>query len=345
MTKGTKKGQLQPPKRPTGSDVAKLAQTSKSTVSRVFNGGVVAPAVRDRIIAAAKTLHYRPNPIARSLTMQRSYLIGVAITYLDNQLYPEFVQKLSDKFADVGFRLVLFVTHGESKRDPTLEEIMNHSLDAVIFASSNRAEVIAQGCIDAGIPTIMFNNVTLEGDIKCISTDDVAGTQDIASLFNHLGHQHIALISGIANSSANIRRATTFQHACEQFNFSQVMQVSGEYTFNGAAKATRRILEKKPQTEAIFAINDHMALACLQVCKEEFGRIPGRDISIVGFDNVAIASWPAFELTTYAHPLDQIISRMVDYTLTALHGEPLDNQAEYYTGQLIIRNSAVKNSH
>ncbi|TPV60883.1 LacI family transcriptional regulator [Aestuariibacter sp. GS-14] len=328
-------------RRPTGSDVAKLAGTSKSTVSRVFNGGVVAPEVKDRIIEAAKTLHYRPNPIARSMIMQRSYLIGVAITYLDNQLYPEFVQKLSDKFADAGFRLVLFITHGERKRDPTLEEIMNYSLDAVIFASSNRADVIAQGCIDAGIPTIMFNNISTERDIKCISTDDIAGALEIARLCLRIGHQQIGLITGIEDSSASKRRSAAFSKACEEANNIPVIQRCGYYTFEGAMQATRDILTHYPKTDAIFAINDHMALACLQVSEREFQRRPGKDISIIGFDNVAIGSWPGIELTSFAHPLDDIIDRMLSYILSALNGEPLDNQPEFISGELIIRQSTL----
>ncbi|MFO1468438.1 MAG: LacI family DNA-binding transcriptional regulator [Steroidobacteraceae bacterium] len=124
---------------PTGSDVARLARVSKSAVSRAFTGGVVSDEARRRILAAARQLKYRPNLTARSLTTSQSKLIGVAITHLDNQFYPEVIEKLSDRLASAGFRIVLFITHAEANLDPVLDELLGYRLDGVVLASTSMA--------------------------------------------------------------------------------------------------------------------------------------------------------------------------------------------------------------
>jgi DNA-binding LacI/PurR family transcriptional regulator len=328
-------------RRATGLDVAGLAKVSKSTVSRVFNGGFVSPEVRQRILDAASTLHYRPNPTARSLTMQRSNLIGVAITYMDNQLYPELVQKLSDRFAELNYRIVLFITHGEQKRDPSLEEIMSYSLDAIIFSSSSYAAKVALGCEQAGIPTVMFNSIDLDESVKCISTDDQAGARELAQLMLKAGHQRFAIISGLDESSTNHRRCQAFCDEITAAGFSHPTIVCGHFTFAGAQQASRELLSAEQAPEAIFCINDHMALACLQVAAEEFALVPGKDISIVGFDDVTIANWPAFNLTTYAHPLNKIIERMIAYITDQLAGKNQNKKAEFIAGRLVVRGSCL----
>ena len=99
---------------PTGSDVAREAGVSKSAVSRAFTGGVVSAEARERILKAARKLRYRPSLTARSLTTSQSKLIGVAVTHLDNQFYPEIIERLSLRLGAAGFRIVLFVTRGDA---------------------------------------------------------------------------------------------------------------------------------------------------------------------------------------------------------------------------------------
>ena len=324
----------------TGTDVAKLAGVSKSAVSRAFTGGIVSTDARERIMKAAAELKYRPNHSARTLTTNRSHLIAVAITYLDNQFYPLVVQQLSEKLANKGYRIMLFMTHGEQNMDPLLDEILSYRVDGVILASSSHSAQVAKECKESHIPTIMFNNVDTSEVINGISTDNIHGGKTLASYLIAAGHQKFGIVSGIETSSTSIERCAGFSEALRVAGFPAPKVESGEFMFDNAILATRKLLGRNERPDAIFCINDHMALAALQVARNEFGLTPGQDISIVGFDNVSIGDWPAFNLTSFAQPVDQMIDKTIDFMLAAIETGSEQSTFERVKGQLIIRSSA-----
>lgn len=323
----------------TGSDVAKLAGVSKSAVSRAFTGGVVSDEARRRIFDAAKMLKYRPSNTARTLTTSRSRMIGLAVTHLDNQFYPEVVEKLSDRFARAGYRLLLFVTHGEADLEPVLDELLGYGLDGVVLASSSMASRVAAECSEVGVPVVMFNNVDPEGRQPGISADDVAGGALIARYLIAAGHRQTAVVTGLAQSSTSVGRLKGFRNEMMRAGLPEPLVASGQYTFEGALQATHDLLDMAQSPDGLFCVNDHMAIAALHVLHDR-GLVPGRDISVVGFDNVAIARWPLLGLTTLAQPLDQMVEAAATALLGAIDGVrdlPEQTQLE---GRLIVRSSA-----
>lgn len=329
---------------PTGSDVARLAGVSKSAVSRAFTGGVVSAEARARILEAARLLKYRPSLTARSLTTSRSRLIGVAITHLENQFYPEVIEKLSDRLAREGFRIVLFITRGEADLDPVLDELLGYRLDGVVLASSSIAARLATECIEANVPVVMFNNVDLENRVTGVSADNLLGAAAVADFLIAAGHRRFAVITGLAESSSSVERSRGFADALARAGMPLPQLAYGEYTFDGAYRAARNLLMAADAPDAIFCVNDHMALAALQAA-HDLGRRPGADISIVGFDNVTIAAWPSFSLTSYAQPIDAMVEAVVTQLGSALDGTPLPAQTLRLPGRLVVRKSAKRPSN
>lgn len=327
-------------RQPTGSDVARLAGVSKSAVSRAYNGGYVAPEVRTRIFDAARKLRYRPSIAARALSTNRSNLIGLAITALDNQFYPELVDRLNDRLNLEGYRCVLFETHGEADLEPMLDELLGFRLDGVIMATSSWATRVASECADAGIPVIMLNNVDLTGQIAGVSADNRHGAEEIAHHFIALGKRHTAVINGLEESSASVERTRYFRDAILAAGLPDPRIVCGNYNFDGATAATSTLLSGPQPAEAIFCVTDFMALVCLQAARNE-GLVPGHDVAIAGFDDVPIARWPAFDLTTYAAPVSQMVDSCVTRLFAAIEGKPLDSRLSRLQGELKIRGSTV----
>lgn len=292
-----------------------------------------------RIEEAARTLRYRPNKTARSLAINHSGLIGVAITHLRNQFYPELVEKLSDRFAQAGYRIVLFMTRGEGDLDPVLDELFGYRLDGVVLASSSLASRLAAECAEASIPVIMLNNVDPDERSPGISADNMGGARVVAEYLLAAGHRRFGLITGAETSSASVERSAGFIEVIERAGLGSVARAAGEFSFEGAQRAARTLLGMADPPDALFCVNDHMALAALQVANE-LGRAVGHDLSIVGFDNVDVAAWPAFSLTTYAQPVDQ----MIEATVTELVGAITKKRALQSTiriaGRLIVRNSS-----
>jgi len=325
--------------RATGSDVARLAGVSKSAVSRAFTGGLVSEEARLRILDAAQRLKYRPSNTARSLTTQRSRMIGIAVTHLDNQYYPEVIEKFSDRFAQSGYRLLLFVTHGEADLDPMLDELLGYGLDGVILASSSLASRVAAECREANVPVLMFNNIDPSGATPGISADESAGAALVARYLVAAGHERFGVITGVTQSSASITRLASFRQALHAAGLPAPKVRSGKYTFEGAIAATHALLDEATAPDAVFCVNDHMALGALHALRDR-GMVPGRDISLVGFDNVAIARWPVFSLTTLAQPVDCMVDAGCSALLQAIAGRPALEGTQTFSGELIVRGSA-----
>jgi DNA-binding LacI/PurR family transcriptional regulator len=323
---------------PTGSDVARLAGVSKSAVSRAFSGGAVSDEARERIMDAARTLKWRPNRTARSLTTSQSKLIGLAITHLDNQFYPEVVQRLHERLRQAGYRMVLFITHGEADLDPVMDELLGYRLDGIILASSSSAARVAAECQETGVPVVMFNNIDARCQVSGVCADNAAGAAQVARFFVAAGHRRIGLISGLEETSSSIERSAAFATALAAFPGVELARESGEYSFEGTVRATRALLSRRDAPDALFCVNDHMAIAALQTARG-IGLEPGRNISIAGFDNVPIASWPAFQLTSYAQPLDTMIEAMIACLLDQMRGPLAAPMIARLPGQLIVRAS------
>lgn len=323
---------------PTGSDVARLAGVSKSAVSRAFSGGAVSDEARERIMDAARTLKWRPNRTARSLTTSQSKLIGLAITHLDNQFYPEVVQRLHERLRQEGYRMVLFITHGEADLDPVMDELLGYRLDGVILASSSSATRVATECQDTGVPVVMFNNIDTASAIAGVCADNAMGAAQIARFFVAAGHRRIGLISGLDETSSSHERSTAFAAALAACPGVELTRENGEYSFDGTVRATRALLSSRDAPDALFCVNDHMAIAALQTARG-MGMEPGRNISIAGFDNVAIAGWPAFQLTSYAQPLDAMIEAMIACLLQQMRGQMISPGVSRLPGRLVVRGS------
>ncbi|SFG42351.1 DNA-binding transcriptional regulator, LacI/PurR family [Novosphingobium sp. CF614] len=326
-------------KQPTGIDVARLAGVSKSAVSRAFTGGSVSDEARQRIFDAARELRYRPSQAARSLKTNRSRLVGLAVTHLDNQFYPEVIERISDTLAIEGYRLVLFITRGEAELEPVIYELLGFSLDGVILASGAFAARVAHECVEAAMPVIMFNNIDKSSQIPGVSADNTLGGETVARHFIERGHKRIAVITGVADSSTSKDRTEGFCRAVSGAGLPMPTLVNGNYTVEGAAEAMNALLARPDAPTAVFCVNDHMAFSAIGACQQA-GVQPGRDIAIAGFDNVGIAGWPSFALTSYAQPVTAMIERCVSRLMAEIGGQADDTGTECIPGKLIIRQSS-----
>ena len=325
----------------TASDVAKLAKVSQSAVSRTFTPGAsVSDTTRARVLAAAVQLNYTPNHLARSLSTQHSKIVGVALTYLDNQFYPQVLQCLSDELGKAGYRVLLFITHGRSEADPALEELLRYRVDALILASTSLSSRLAAECARVGVPVVMFNTIGADSTTPGISGSNELGGRTIASYLVAGGHQRFAFLAGAGESSTTREREHGFVNRLAELGHARLFREKGYYTFEGALAATRCLLKRAKRPDAIFCANDHMAMAALQVARIEFGLEPGRDVSIVGFDDVDIARWPGFSLTTYSQPVTAMVAETIRILRQLLAGRAPTSLRTQVPGRLIVRGSA-----
>ncbi|MFT4089448.1 MAG: LacI family DNA-binding transcriptional regulator [Asticcacaulis sp.] len=325
----------------TAYDVAELAGVSQSAVSRTFTSGAsVSESTRAKVLKAAKALKYRPNQLARTLMTNRSYIIGVAVTHIENQFYPRVLEQLSAALRLEGYRILLFVTQGIADFDPALDELLKYRVDALILASTSLSSGLAEECRNMGVPVIMFNNIDTASTIPSISGDNINGARTVAAFLVAGGHKRFGFIAGAADSSTSRLREQGFTDYLKSQDCAPPQRLYADFRFDLAMQAMRSLLDSPERPDAVFCANDHMALAAMQVARDEAGLKIGEEISITGFDDSAISAWPAFGLTTYSQPVDRMVEQTMAMLRKALSDDKAEIAPEIVSGQLIIRSSA-----
>lgn len=338
-------GKDKPRRRVTATDVARKAGTSQSAVSRVFTPGAsVSPELRKRVMEAARTLGYRPNAIARTLITRRSRIVAVAMGYLNNQFYPDVLEALSSRFQERGYQILLFTGHQGQVADPVFEQVMRYQVDAIILASTMLSSALARECRQAGVPVVMLNRTTGDPDVSSVTGDNERGGREVAQFLAAGGHRRPAFIAGIEESSTSRDRERGFLAGLRGAGLGEPMRAVGHYTFDGAAAATRMLLKRKTRPDAIFCANDHMAIACMEVARHEFGLSIPDDLSIVGFDDVGPARWHSFDLTSFSQPLEPMVDAAVSMVTDLLEDPALSARHAVIQGKLIVRGSARPSS-
>ncbi|TCS36306.1 LacI family transcriptional regulator [Paucimonas lemoignei] len=325
----------------TAHEVARLAGVSQSAVSRTFTEGAsVSPDTREKVMQAARQLGYRPNLVARSLITGRSHIIGVTIPSLSNPFYSELLEALAASFAEIGYRVMLFTTDPDRNSDPVLEEVLRYRVDALVLVASNLSSRFADECRQIGLPVVLLNRKTTSRTASSVTGENQSGAAQIAAFLAAGGHQRFAYIAGLESSSTNHDREKAFTDYLKEHDYAAPLRAVGNYTVEGAMAATRELLNQKNRPDAIFCANDLMALAAVNVARTEFNLEVGRQISIVGFDDSALAAWPIFGLTTYAQPVRQMVGRVVEIVKEAVTEKDMTPVHEVVEGSLIVRESA-----
>lgn len=321
-------------------DVAKLAGVSQAAVSRAFTPGAsISAPMRKKILEAAKTLGYRPNLLARSLTSGRSNLIGMGVGKLANPFFAEALELFSIALERAGFRLLLFPINEVAVVKTEISEVLHYRLDALVLLSTTLSSELATQCRTAKVPVVLFNRLANHHDISSVISNNEVGGASVAAFLHGGHHKRPAIIAGMAESSTSQQRERGFTDFYASAGLPPPIVERGEFDFDKAAAATRRLLTRPDRPDAIFCVNDFMALAALNVARFEFGLLPGRDISIVGFDDVPQSSWPAFALTSFAQPTSRMVESTVDI-IRQLQEDPEQTHHVVVEGQMVVRASA-----
>ncbi|KQS05192.1 hypothetical protein ASG11_05535 [Sphingomonas sp. Leaf357] len=326
----------------TAVDVAHAAGVSQATVSRAFTpGSSISEATRDRIFRIAEQLGYQPNLIARSLTSGRSNLVGIGIENLRNPFFSETLEAMSLELAKAGLRSMLFTTRDDETADTPVQDVLRYRLDALVLVSATFSSGFASQCQAARVPVILYNRTNGDERISSVTGDNVFGARALAAFLIAGGHRRFAFIAGLEDSSTSRARESGFNAYLSEHGFAAPLRATGDFTYEGAAAATRRLLLSPDRPDAIFCANDHMATAAIDIAQFEFGLEVGRELSIVGFDDIQAASRPCYSLTTFAQRADLMVRATIDIIRgLRANDAPAAPVHRIINGELVIRTSA-----
>ncbi len=330
--------------RVTSIEVARRAGVSQSAVSRVFTPGASAsPKMAAKIRKVADALGYRPNVLARSLITGKSRIIGVVVAYLENQFYPDALEKLSMALQARGYHVLVFMAAQDAGNiDQVLDEIVDYQVDALVMASVAMSSTLVERCDAAGIPVLLFNRRQDDARFASVTSDNVAGGRKLAEFLIKGGHRKIAHIAGWEGASTQRDREQGFREGLAAGGMKLFSRAVGNFDFEQSKDAARELFNSFDPPDAVFVANDHMAFAVMETLRSELGlRIP-QDVSVVGYDDVPIAAWPSFDLTTVRQPSDLMVEKTVVSLLDSIDNPLSEPRQVAIDGPLIIRGSARK---
>lgn len=316
-------------------DVARVLGVSQSMVSRAFDPrGRVSPENRARILEAAERLGYRPNVIARSLSTRRSGIVALVMGGLENPFYGELLDRLAMALDGAGFRSLLFRVPPGQDVDCQLPALRQYNVDALIVASASISSRIADEWRRDSRRIVLINRTVLGASVPSVSCDNAAGARQLMDLLIDTGHRRIVYVAGPQHTSTNRGREVGMLARLMERDCPLVGRVdTTAFSFAAGHAAAEQALSARP--DAIFFANDILALGGMDCLRGKFGVSIPRDISVVGFDDIRMAAWPAYDLTTVRQPVEE----MVALAVASVSGEAGSETRQVVPGMLVRRGS------
>ncbi len=325
----------------TSAEVAARAGVSQSAVSRVFTKGASAsPKTVEKVRRAAEELGYRPNSLARAMVSGKSRIIGLVVAYLENQFYPVALELLSNALQSRGYHLLVFTaSNSAASIEDVIADLMDYQVDGIIAASVSLSSDLADRAHQAGIPIVLFNRGQNGEGLSNVTSANIEGAKKATEFLVEGGHNRIAHIAGWQGSSTGRDRRTGFEQAMQTAGLTPFAIVDGMYKRPVAMQSTHQLCAGPNRPDAIFVGNDHMAFGVIDALRQ-LGQTPGQDISVIGYDDVPLAAWDAYDLTTIRQPVNRMVDATVDILLDQLGSKNAKPRTLEIEGELIIRRSA-----
>lgn len=325
-------------RRVTSYDIAVAAGVAQSTVSRCFRvDSEISPNTRARVHAVATALGYTPNALARSLILQRSYMVGVLVTEFTLRNNPDIVNGIGRALAQNGMRLLLMTVADEAEASAVAAGALEYPLDGLVVATRLKDAAI-QPFLRRGVPIVFFNRPVSLPQVDRVATDHIGAAREVGALLHAAGHRRFLCLGGPAGWSVNQERTAGFLDALATCGAADVPVVAAEQSYTGGRRGFLDHVAVHGRPDAVFCVNDQLAFGVLDSCR--FDLPDGAPISVVGFDDVAEAAHRSYDLTTVRQPIEELSAAAVDLLLRRGAAPELPARELLLPGTLVRRGSA-----
>ena len=310
---------IAPPQPPTSHDVARAAGVSQPTVSRALrNDPRLTAQTITRVRDAAEALSYVPIQRGRNLATRRTGQIGVVVTDLRNPFYLEIFSAVHEALRRANMRMIILTPDTEDRVE--LEQLADGSLDGAILTTVALDSPLPQQLCQRGFPFVLLNREIDDcpGDV-CV-VDNLAGARLVAQELLGLGHVEIAAVFGPSNTSTGRDRERGFREALGERGvlLPDANVRRSAFGFSDGRRATLELIDAAPHAPtALFCANDMSAFGALDALRSRGLAVPA-DVTVIGFDDVAQASWDAFGLTTVAQEIQHMAGTAAELLLSRL---------------------------
>jgi LacI family transcriptional regulator len=329
--------------------IAALAGVSPSTVSRVLNRDPnvrISEASRGRILEIASETGYRPNRLARSLKLQRTFVIGMLIPDITNPLFSALFSAVDEFASAAGYHVILCNTADSATRfQEHLDALSDGHVDGLLIATAHRTDVAVAHLHSRRLPYVLLNRRRDSDEDISVVPNDKQGAQLAVEHLAKLGHRRIAHIAGSLEFSRTAERLEGYREAMRARNLPEIIwQTSSSELDERAGEIGLAELFKGPEhatPTAIFAANDLVALGTLTSARRMKVRTPD-DLSIIGCDDIPLASHVQPALTTLRYPFRVVGRLATEQLLRLIAKEPSGSELQVVLPvELVIRASTA----
>jgi LacI family transcriptional regulator len=326
------------------TDVAREAQVSRATVSRVVSRKpITSEDVKKRVLAAIEKLGYQPNRIARSLRTQHSKIIGLIIADIQNPFYTGLVRAVEDTAYKNNFMVFLCNTDEDIEKEILYLKLMiAEKVAGVVITPTQERNNPSRILIDAGIPVVAVDRSMLDLDVDSVVIDNFKLAYELVAHLISDGHRQIAIVAGTSTITTSRERLEGYTAALTDHNLA----VNPLFIRQGLPKeefgyqAVRGMLELEQPPAALFLVNNLLTLGALRAIREKGLRIP-EDIAIVAFDDT---NWTAFvcpPLTVAAQPTYELGQKATEMLINRIKDPTLSKERYVISASVSIQQSCA----
>lgn len=292
-------------------------------------------ATRQKVRLAAADLGYVTSELGRSLATRSTRQVAM-VADLRNALYPTLVEPLHDRFAQHGLRMVLLAERGDDRA--TYERVLDRSVDGVVLTTTLIGSSLSKGLLERGLPFVELNRLSRRRKVDGVTADNRGGAIQVAKLLVAEGHRRIAAVFGANEASTSRDREAGFRSALQEagVELPDALVAHGGFGYGDGERALAALMTGRRRPTAVFCVGDLVAVGAINQARRMGLSVPG-DVAIVGFDDIAMANWPSFDLTTARVDLDGMAVAAADVLVSRLGGDKSPSRTQVFPTELVLR--------
>lgn len=300
---------------------------------------------RERVLKALAETRFEPNAAARAFRTNRAGAIGVVVARLSYQLFPTILEMISARLARLGLRMIVWdAEHGGDL--PASRALRQGIVDGVILTAATETSEFLRD-IDPDAPVVLVNRTVDRYRLDQVASANLDGGRQVGRYLVANGRKRIALISGASWASTIREREQGFKEALAAQgmplvpHYDQRVESFSQAGHARGREAAIRLLELGEAPDAIFCVNDVLALGAMDGARSLGLRIP-EDLWVVGYDDIELASWDAYDLTTVRQPMAQMIEQAITLLLARIAQRGRAPESLCFPNGMVIRRSTAR---
>ena len=323
-------------------DVAREANVSMATVSRVVNGNQnVKPATRKKVLEVIERLEYRPNAVARGLASKKTTTVGVIIPDISNNLYAELARGIEDIATMYRYNIILANSdQNEGKELTLLDTMLSKQVDGIVMMSDKVTENIQDSINNAPVPIVLAGSVDELKEVPSVNIDYFEAAYEAVKVLIDNGHKRIAFVSGPMNYTITKYKLEAYKKALEDAGLvvDESLIVSEEGTYDSGIAAYEETSQVEDAPTAYFAGSDELAIGIIHGVQDTGKQVP-TDIEVISFENSKLARMVRPQLSSVVLPLYDIGAVAMRLLTKLMNKEEVEQQTVILPHRIEMRDS------